>query len=296
MEGLSSAISGKASAVKSAMTSVLNGAKNALNSLGSSLKSKASSAMNLFNSALRSGAGAARSAVSSVMNAAKGAVGNIAAHFRNVGRNIVQGFVNGISSLLGSVTSIAARLGGIVSKIVKDKNKVKSPSRLFMEIGGYIGEGYAIGLEKSIPMVSKSAEELADVAPDVFSDTLKSLSINMDDLLETDYNPVITPVIDPTQFDSDMTNLTTLLNNRMPDNFNVGAVNYSQQFAAKLADYADVNKQAMEAFANNAIDYDQLGVSVANALIRSGVHVEMDGGQLMGYLAGEIRDARRMYG
>ena len=87
-----------------------------------------------------------------------------------------------------------------------------------------------------------------------------------------------------------------MLNNRMPDNFNVGSVNYSQQFAAKLADYAAVNKQAMEAFANNAIDYDQLGVSVANALIRSGVHVEMDGGQLMGYLAGEIRDARRMYG
>lgn len=296
MSGISSAITSKAGAAKSAMNSLLNGVKSSMNTLGSSLKSKASSAINSFNAAIRAGAGGARNAVSSVMNAAKGAVGNIASHFRSVGRNIVQGFVNGISSLLGSVRNIASQMASIVSKIVRDKNKVKSPSRLFMEIGGYIGEGYAIGLKKSVPIIAKSAEELAEAAPDAFSDTLKSLSINMDDLLETDYNPVITPVIDPTQFDSGMSSLTTMLNNRMPDNFNVGAVNYSQQFAAKLADYADVNKQAMEAFANNAIDYDQLGVSVANALIRSGVHVEMDGGQLMGYLAGEIRDARRMYG
>ena len=85
------------------------------------------------------------------------------------------------------------------------------------------------------------------------------------------------------------------LNISAPNDLSIGTVNYNQEFASKLSDYADINRQAIAAVANNAIDYDILGVAVANALIRSGVHVEMDSGEFVGYLAGEINDVRRMY-
>lgn len=296
MSGISSAITSKAGAAKSAMNSLLNGVKSSMNTLGSSLKSKAVSAINGFNSGLRAGISSARSAMSSLRGAVVGAVSGAGSWLVGVGRSVVSGLASGINSMMGAARAAASRIASAVTGASKATLKINSPSKVFRAIGLGVGEGFIQGIDRSVSPTVKSAKNLANKIPDAFSDTLKSLSINMDDLLETDYNPVITPVIDPTQFDSDMSSLTTMLNNRMPDNFNVGSVNYSQQFAAKLADYADVNKQAMEAFANNAIDYDQLGVSVANALIRSGVHVEMDGGQLMGYLAGEIRDARRMYG
>lgn len=293
-----SGISGKANAAKTATTTMVNGTKGGLTPAAKQFKNQGNSAAKGFTQGISSAAGAARNSARNLANhsvSGLASAGGYGAFYRN-GANVAQGFVNGMRSQLAAVRSIAAQMMSTAAKANAKTGQIKSPSRVFMRLGKYVGQGFAIGMEKTIPQVWNSATEMAEAAPDAFSDTLKSLSINMDDLLETDYNPVITPVIDPTQFDSDMSSLTTMLNNRMPDNFNVGAVNYSQQFAAKLADYADVNKQAMEAFANNAIDYDQLGVSVANALIRSGVHVEMDGGQLMGYLAGEIRDARRMYG
>lgn len=293
-----SGISGKANAAKTATTTMVNGTKGGLTPAAKQFKNQGTAAAKGFTQGISSAAGAARGAARNLVHSSVSGLagaGGYNAFYRN-GAYVAQGFVHGMRSQLAAVRSIAAQMMHTAAKANAKTGQIKSPSRVFMRLGKYVGQGFAIGMEKTIPQVWNSATEMAEAAPDAFSDTLKSLSINMDDLLETDYNPVITPVIDPTQFDSDMSSLTTMLNNRMPDNFNVGAVNYSQQFASKLADYADVNKQAMEAFANNAIDYDQLGVSVANALIRSGVHVEMDGGQLMGYLAGEIRDARRMYG
>jgi len=293
-----SGISGKANAAKTATATMVNGTKGGLTPAAKQFKSQGTAAAKGFTQGISSAAGAARGAARNLVHSSVSGLsgaGGYGAFYRN-GSYVAQGFVHGMRSQLAAVRSIAAQMMSTAAKANAKTGQIKSPSRVFMRLGKYVGQGFAIGMEKTIPQIWKSATEMAEAAPDAFSDTLKSLSINMDDLLETDYNPVITPVIDPTQFDSDMSSLTTMLNNRMPDNFNVGSVNYSQQFAAKLADYADVNKQAMEAFANNAIDYDQLGVSVVNALIRSGVHVEMDGGQLMGYLAGEIRDARRMYG
>jgi hypothetical protein len=121
------------------------------------------------------------------------------------------------------------------------------------------------------------------------------MSVDIEDSLDTDYNPVNTPVINSASFDSSMTGLSDMLNNRIADNLAVGSVNYSAQMATKFDNFADSNKLAMKAFADNAIDYNRLGVAVANALISSGVRVEVDGGQLLGYIAGEVADARRQY-
>jgi hypothetical protein len=117
----------------------------------------------------------------------------------------------------------------------------------------------------------------------------------MDDLLETDYTPVISPVIDPTQFNSDLSSLNRAMNTNM-NRIVLDGMNYNTELNAKMVDYADSNNKALQAIADGVIDYNLLGTAVAVALINSGLHVEMDGGQLMGYLAGEIRDVRRMYG
>lgn len=66
---------------------------------------------------------------------------------KNIGINIIKGFVNGITSQFHAVESVANRLANIVSKIVAVKNKIHSPSRLMEWEGQMVGEGYIKGIE-----------------------------------------------------------------------------------------------------------------------------------------------------
>lgn len=258
-------------------------------------RSKANEAMNAFCSGISAAAGRARSAATAVMNAAASGIGSLWGRFYNTGKNAADGLAAGIYAGLGAARAAADRLMAEAEKAANARAKIKSPSRVFMGIGEYLGEGLAIGMNNTRAEVSKASSNLAGATFDSFKNSLSTMSIGLDDLLETDYSPVITPVIDPTEFDSSIGRLATRMNSLAPNDLSIGTVNYNQEFASKLSDYADVNRQAIAAVANNAIDYDILGVAVANALIRSGVHVEMDSGEFVGYLAGEINDVRRMY-
>lgn len=283
-------------ASKTQMVAIVNSLGNAVNGLSTALKSKASQAMSSFSAALRSGTSSAKSAVTGVMNAAAGAITSLYSKFHSSGKNAVRGLVEGIDALLPVAKRKAQELMDTAIKAAQAKAKIKSPSRVFMAMGGYMVEGLVIGIDNLMGDAANAGSDLSGNVIDSFGNSLNGMAIGMDDLLDADYNPVITPVINPAEFDSNLNQLAYMLNNRLAGNLDVGSVNYNETFAGKLDAVADINKQAMQQFAENAIDYDRLGVSVANALIRSGVHVEMDGGQLMGYLAGEIRDVRRMYG
>ena len=294
MTSFRSGIQSGANGIQSDFAAIVKSASSAVAPLGNKLKSEATKAMNGFSSAIKAGSGAAKNAVNSVMNAASSSVKSMYSKFYDVGRNAVQGLINGIDSLLGRARSKADELTKVVVKVVKAGLQVKSPSRVFMGIGQNVVQGLINGMDNLLGDAATAGSDLSGTVVDSFGNSLNGMAIGMDDLLDTDYNPVITPVINSAEFDSNLQQLSAMMNSRLSDSMNIGSVNYNETFAGKLDAVADINKQAMQQFAESAIDYDLLGLSVANALIRSGVHVEMDGGQLMGYLAGEIRDVRRM--
>lgn len=288
-------ISGKAGAAKDATTKLVTNVQTSAATLTSKMRSKANEAMNAFCSGISAAAGRARSASASVMNAAASGIGSLWSRFYSTGKNAADGLAAGIYAGLGAARAAADRLMAEAEKAANARAKIKSPSRVFMGIGEYLGEGLAIGMGNTRTEVSRASSDLAGTTFDSFRSSLSAMSVGLDDLLDTDYNPVITPVIDSTEFDSSIGRLATRMNALAPTDLSIGTVNYNQEFASKLSDYANTNRQAIEAVANNAIDYDILGASVANALIRSGVRVQMDSGELVGYLAGEISDVRRMY-
>ena len=222
-------------------------------------------------------------------------VGSLYGSMYGVGTNGAQGLIDGIRAKISAVANQAIAMARTVVNSALSTLKVNSPSKVFIGIGGSVGEGFIKGIADQTGAVMKSSSRLAGSIPDAFSDTLKDMSYGIDDLINTDYNPVISPVIDPTTFNADLSMLSSSLNNRLANDVAFGTFNYNETFAGKFDELNDTNRLALKAFADGAIDYNALGQSVANALIRSGVHVEMDGGQLMGYLAGEIQDARRMY-
>ena len=81
--------------------------------------------------------------------------------FSEFGANIIQGLVNGISSKLAMVREA---VGGAADSAIgwfKEKLGIHSPSRVFMAAGVNVGEGAAIGIDRSLGMVRKSAAAMA---------------------------------------------------------------------------------------------------------------------------------------
>lgn len=71
------------------------------------------------------------------------------ARFLNIGKNIVLGIASGIMSAPGAVWNALKNI--VMSGITNVKNLlgIKSPSRVFMAMGGYMTEGLALGVERT---------------------------------------------------------------------------------------------------------------------------------------------------
>ncbi|MDO4610956.1 tape measure protein [Corynebacterium sp.] len=81
-----------------------------------------------------------------------------------VGRNIVQGLINGISGFIGRAVATARSLASQVKNAAMSALGIHSPSRVFMEIGEHVGEGMALGMERSRRRVADAAAVMAGSA------------------------------------------------------------------------------------------------------------------------------------
>lgn len=270
---------------------------NGMSSMPDETKTTAEKAGQGVADGLSSKTSAVVTAASGLVNTASDSIKNSSLYdsFHTVGANATQGLIDGLKSKLHEVETTSSQLASASARATKATYQEKSPSKLMRGIGDFAAEGLIIGLANRIGDTYDTGVRLAQAVPNAFDAVLSAASVSIDDLIDTDYSPVITPVIDPTQFDSGMGYLNNVLNNGLANIMPIGEMDYNAQFGGKLDDLLDSNRQVAETFASNSIDYTLLGNAVANALIRSGVHVEMDGGELMGYLAGEIQDTRRMY-
>src|SRR5690625_3820274 len=78
------------------------------------------------------------------------------------------GLRNGLNAGSGSVISTARSIANRVASTMRAALKVKSPSRVLMEIGRWTSLGLAVGMDKYAGAVVKSADNLATAAvPDV---------------------------------------------------------------------------------------------------------------------------------
>lgn len=82
----------------------------------------------------------------------------------SIGSDIIRGLANGIKSA-------ASRVTGAIKDVVNDaidKAKsllgIKSPSRVFRELGMFTGEGFAIGIERMRSMVDKASTRMINAA------------------------------------------------------------------------------------------------------------------------------------
>lgn len=112
----------------------------------------------------------------------------VASELKNIGKHIIDGIVGGIKNSLSKIANIAGKIKDTLLSKLKGLFKIASPSKLMKEeVGAYIGEGIAVGIEESGQMAVDAAEDVADKIADTLTqkrDSLQSKLADYGDLFE----------------------------------------------------------------------------------------------------------------
>lgn len=79
------------------------------------------------------------------------------------GVNAAQGLVDGLNKQEKALTAAMDKLGDSLVKSIKHKLDIHSPSRVMDELGGFVGLGFAQGITKSTPKVTKATTDLFSI-------------------------------------------------------------------------------------------------------------------------------------
>ena len=77
------------------------------------------------------------------------------------GSNAVRGIISGIDSQLPSLRAKATEVATVVDKIVREKNKIASPSKVLAQTGKYLMQGLINGVDSLTPEYQNKAQNIA---------------------------------------------------------------------------------------------------------------------------------------
>ena len=177
-----------------------------------------------------------------LLEGVRDAINKYSYRFNKVGREIAWAIVDGMTNGLASK---AWSFGESMVSVAKNGyNKVKnffgihSPSRLMKELGGYVGEGLAIGIENTGERVAEAGDNMSKAAYDAMAAALDGVN----DLIEDDpsFKPEIKPVLDLTE----MQKQAKGINNFLPAiGVTAQAANAARPPAPIAVDNSDKNSQ-----------------------------------------------------
>ena len=136
-----------------------------------------------------------------LLEGVRDAINKYSHRFNKVGREIAWAIVDGMTDGLASKAWSFGE--SMVSVAKKGYNKVKnffgihSPSRLMKELGGYVGEGLAIGIENTGERVAEAGDNMSKAAYDAMSAALDGVNELVED--DPSFKPEIKPVLDLTE-------------------------------------------------------------------------------------------------
>ncbi len=110
--------------------------------------------------------------------------------FQSAGSYAVTGFVNGIYYHLSDASYAGTALGRAAYNAAMNYLQISSPSKLFMEMGAYVSEGFAEGVDNRASYAVNSIRDMA-------MSTVGAATTILASAIEGDYtNPVIRPTLD----------------------------------------------------------------------------------------------------
>lgn len=167
VNGVISFFGSMVSSVGSGVNSLFSTISSIFNSISSTVINFANAAMNgavsAFN-ALSSGVGSIISSllstVTSIPSQIMGVFSGAASWLYSAGGNIIQGLINGITGAIdGAISAVTSAVGSVIDG-AKSALGIASPSKVFKQIGVFVDEGFAQGIQK---MASAPANAMGNV-------------------------------------------------------------------------------------------------------------------------------------
>lgn len=190
VNGIRSTISNVFNSIKSTVSSVFNSIRSIASSIWNGIKSAISTAVNTAKSAVSNAFSAMRNAVSSIMSRIKSTISSMwnnavsylkGINLYSIGKDIIQGLINGIGSLAGSIKRKVEELASKIPAWAKKMLGIHSPSRVMRDqVGVQVGAGLAQGISKSTSKVTKAAAAQAKAIQKAASEAIKNLELKYD--------------------------------------------------------------------------------------------------------------------
>ena len=209
VSSLASGVRGAVGTVTGAISSLVSSAVGKARSAAGQFMSAARTWASQLASGIRSGAGQAASAVRSCVSSAVSAARGAAGQFVSAGRSMIQGLISGIKSAAASVASAARSVVQGAINAAKSALKINSPSKVFIEIGKFTGEGFVVGMDRTAGAVANSAASLADSAISNVRDSISKIANAVNDNI--DAQPTIRPVLDLSNVEAGARSLNGML-------------------------------------------------------------------------------------
>lgn len=119
-----------------------------------------------------------------IKNGLTGMANTFAPHASAIGRNIINGVINGVSSAAGALYNKLRNVASSALSSFKSTLGIHSPSRVFATAAGFIVAGIVQGIDKN-------QSDAVDAMSGLGSEMVNAMSN-----LDTDWNPVIKPTVD----------------------------------------------------------------------------------------------------
>ena len=191
---------------------------------------------------------------------------------------LLRGFETGIDDNLYRVTRSMDKVVKATDASFVGPMKINSPSKLFMEYGGYILQGLINGINSNIPGVEGSVTNLSDTIISQFGNPLDYISRIASGELQVD--PSIQPVLDTSRIGKGAGTIGALLNGQA---VTIGGL--SGQIAADIGELDSRNLDVVMELRALREDMALMGDDIAN------MQVVMDTGALVGATAAPMDKA-----
>lgn len=160
-------------AIRATFFRVWNRIKDFFVNTWNAIKDKTVSAFNSVKDAVSNGVSAVVDFVSALPGKVLDFFTGLPGKMFDVGKDILQGLIDGIASIVGAVIDKAKEIGGQILGGIKSVLGIGSPSKEMAKLGEFAGQGLVKGLEKITPRVDKAAGELGATVTDAAQRRIK---------------------------------------------------------------------------------------------------------------------------
>lgn len=96
---------------------------------------------------------------------------------KQVGKNVTIGFANGMTEEIWRVNWAAGQLSQTAINKLRELLHIASPSKVMAEMGGFVSQGFAEGIEDNLKEVENAGEALAEAVMEGYEDAIEPINL-----------------------------------------------------------------------------------------------------------------------